>query len=171
MTNEIHKNTGEDIPQPYAISFEEFSTPYTGSIEENPLLTRVTRNNFTPTIIRTFALSRGDVVLQFEMFEWMRINEGFDFEQTFTNFHRAGNFQSLNPDEKKLFLDAIKRIPAHKKNNISPAKDLEETVLFLMKPEKSEQLPNPREGNEEFYRSLKGLTWEQAYKRLLYDER
>lgn len=76
---------------------------------------RITREDFNSLLIESFAVSRGVEAGQWAFLEWLRLNSGFDFEGTLSNFRSAGGWNCLLPHERQDFINAYKGIQIHRK--------------------------------------------------------
>ncbi|MEN9407469.1 MAG: hypothetical protein RLZZ455_685 [Candidatus Parcubacteria bacterium] len=99
---------------PYTLSIDDFKTSPI-QIIPNPTLEKVTRDNFVPTMISTFAYSRGNVAAQLIELDWMKQAHGFNFETTISNFLGAGGVNVLSEIETKRIVDSYRRVRSHER--------------------------------------------------------
>lgn len=128
----------KDAPR-YVISAEEFKVPPT-TLEENVNFGRVTRNNFTSTLINTFARSRGIQSAQLIMLNWMYLHDGWDYRKTLRNLTSIGGFGSLSEEEKGVFVDTYVKVGKHTKEISDPDSSLESNIFKTTDEELSDLL-------------------------------
>ncbi len=102
----------EKLPQPYFILQSEFKSAPNNILPYSPL-ERVTRENFVNFLIRSFAISMGQPVAQVFFFVWLNMRTGFNWEQTFENFVRAGGWDVFSEEEKKIFKNSFMKVSMH----------------------------------------------------------
>ena len=112
------QDSEQTVPQTYSISVEEFKSNESFELEENSNFGKVTRGNFIPTLINTFARSRGVVNAQEIMLDWMREHEGWDYKTTFINLREAGGLKSLTKKEQQAFIDSYLKVKSHQDRGI-----------------------------------------------------
>ncbi len=114
---------------------------------------RVTRENFIPMYIQSFATSRGETSAQWAYLEWLGTNTGFDYEQTLRNFSEAGAWDCLLPAERQEFTNAFNKIERHYK----PA--TEESVEEMLRTEIREDLDELLDSSKraDYKRDFSGL--------------
>jgi hypothetical protein len=74
---------------------------------------RVTRQNFTPMLVQSFHVSKGDLNLQHLYFSWLAERTNFDYRSSLLNYIRSGGFGILATHEQEYIANAYKKI-SHK---------------------------------------------------------
>ncbi len=75
---------------------------------------RITRENFTPFLMGSFARSRGLQPCLWVQFAWLEKHTGFDFEETFGNFTLAYGAKAFSQKEKEMFFGSFDKVVNHK---------------------------------------------------------
>lgn len=73
----------------------------------------VTRENFINFLIMSYAVSRGNFVIQKVFFEMMRQKIGFQYELNIENLYNSGSFQALSKEEQNTFTQAFRSVKKH----------------------------------------------------------
>ncbi len=101
-----------EAPTLYTLTAEDFSKP-SASVLGYKTGDRITRDNFTNFLIFSFALSRGDLLLQHKYFEFLEKKEGFDYKKTLLTFVTKGNWDVFSQEEKDIFKEAFSKVKKH----------------------------------------------------------
>ncbi|MBU3669001.1 MAG: hypothetical protein FGM57_03480 [Candidatus Taylorbacteria bacterium] len=94
------------------LTVEDFRT-HPEILEEYRMGDNVHRGNFTPMLVRSFALSRGMPIIQKAFFELLQNNQHFDWKSTMKALHEAGGFDVLSEEEREYFLKAFAAVQKH----------------------------------------------------------
>ncbi len=97
----------------YSIPKEAFLKPIANISEDSDIESPVTRENFTAQMIESFAKSRGVIPAQVSILEWKMANDGFDYQETLTNYTAAGGYNSLAAKEQDLIITFFRRVAKH----------------------------------------------------------
>ncbi len=73
----------------------------------------VTRDNFIHFLVLSYALSRGNFVIQKVFFIMMEKKIGFQYEATIENLYNNGSFESLSEEEQGIFEQAFRGVKKH----------------------------------------------------------
>ena len=117
-TNVVH------VPEPYDISYDEFRVSplakFTRLISRPKTIPRynlgetVSRANFVPMLIDSFAKSRGRQAVQYAYLQWLKQHTGFDWETTLRAYKEAGGWHCLTRAEQQRVEDSMKAVKIHK---------------------------------------------------------
>ncbi len=119
------RNEGEanfmDTIKPYSFEVKDFSPECaTKALENYTVGDKITRENFTNFLIRSFAVSRGVPLVQYGFFEWVEKATGFSTRDTLKRlaFSPPGEIRSnpwdfLSNEEQKKFLQAFLSVNIH----------------------------------------------------------
>lgn len=125
-------NSEKPEPALVVISKEDFLTPPEG-LHPYDSDEPVDRSTFTPWLINSFRLSRGEPIVQFVVWEWTRINRNFDYRASLVNFkavvderttprldpiqgkviYNKDRFDFLSEEERNYLSKAYKQVKAH----------------------------------------------------------
>ncbi len=78
----------------------------------------ITRENFINFLIMSYAVSRGNFVIQKVFFEMMQQKVGFQYEEVIKNLYKCGSFEALSQQEQDLFIQAFRSVKKHLDNFI-----------------------------------------------------
>src|SRR5262245_49709253 len=102
----------EQEPKLYFISVEEFKrTPR--ALEPYQPGDKIIRENFNNFLMRSFAISMGQMKVQGFYLGWLKMKFGFDYITTLTNFMEAGGWDVLSDAEKNEFKGQFRKVGAH----------------------------------------------------------
>lgn len=73
----------------------------------------ITRENFINFLIMSYAVSRGNFVIQKVFFEMMQQKVGFQYKLTIENIYKGGSFQALSQQERDIFTEAFRSVKKH----------------------------------------------------------
>ena len=73
----------------------------------------VVRNNFVYFLILSYALSRGNFIIQKVFFTLMEKRFGFHYEETTENFYNEGGFDAFSKEEQGIFMNAFRNVKKH----------------------------------------------------------
>lgn len=75
---------------------------------------KVTRENFINFLILSYAVSRGNFVIQRVFFLMMEEKVEFPYKATITNFYEHGSFsEALSKEEQKIFFQSFRNVAKH----------------------------------------------------------
>ncbi len=97
----------------YTIPTEAFLGPIEDISEDTDIESPVTRENFTAQMLESFAKSRGVIPAQVSILEWKMANDGFDYQETLTNYIAAGGYNALSTKEQYLIITFFRRVAKH----------------------------------------------------------
>ena len=108
------ENLNNKIP---AIKLEEYSLLDFSSepkqLEKYKIGEKITRENFNDFLMQSFAISRGQSIVQMAYFEWLQKTTGFDYAASLKKFVKSGGFKILTSQEQQNFMDAFMPIKKH----------------------------------------------------------
>ncbi|MEK9158080.1 MAG: hypothetical protein AAB638_02775 [Patescibacteria group bacterium] len=107
---ELPKTT-QELP-PYSISVEEFSQP-PQELKTYKVGDKITRENFNSFLMQSFAISRGQVIVQIMFMAWIKTHTGFDYESTVDNLLKSGGWDAFSELEKSEFLSKFRSVKKH----------------------------------------------------------
>lgn len=145
------------VAQEYLLSFWDFEVSYEPVMKVYKPGERVTRDNFVPFIIWSFAISRGTPQGQAAAMEWVHQHTGFDQKETGKNFNLAGGIASLSEGEQQYLLQAIKGVRKHGEEKILDCSDL--AILRMIEKEFLEATDFPDSSMLVRSRQARELSW------------
>lgn len=133
----------------YSITADQFTSGLITDVQPYKFPNQITRENFTPFFIDSFAKAQGIEAAHWAYLEWLSIKTGFDYESTLKNFQSAGLYRSLIEPEKQMYRDAYARVNIHrekrayKEDERNIEKGLEVTIRKLLDPEEQKKFQVP----------------------------
>ncbi len=73
----------------------------------------VTRENFVNFLILSYAVSRGNFVIQKVFFVMYKRKFGFPWKHVIQDFYENGGYDALTEDEQQIFKKAFRSVSAH----------------------------------------------------------
>jgi hypothetical protein len=73
----------------------------------------VVRNNFVYFLILSYALSRGNFIIQKVFFTLMEKRFDFHYEESIKNFYNEGGFDAFSKEEQDIFMSAFRNVKKH----------------------------------------------------------
>lgn len=75
----------------------------------------VTRENFVNFLILSYAVSRGNFVMQKVFFVLNKRKFGFPWKHVIQDFYESGGYDALTKEEQQIFQNAFRSVSAHMK--------------------------------------------------------
>ncbi len=111
-----------DVPTRYALTAEDLISPLVGDPVPYREGDYVSRQNLTPFLVHSFAVSRGYKNAHELYFNWKQDNEGFMYRETLAEYLKAGGKRLLTEAEIELIASAVRRIDIHKTYDVDLTK-------------------------------------------------
>jgi hypothetical protein len=73
----------------------------------------ITRENFINFLVLSYALSRGNFVIQKVFFIMMEKNVGFQHESVVNSLYENGSFDAFSNEEQEIFVKAFRGVTKH----------------------------------------------------------
>lgn len=73
----------------------------------------VTRDNFINFLLLSYAVSKGNFVIQRVFFLLMEEKIGFPYKDTIQNFFKNGSYEALSKEERNLFFKSFRNVKKH----------------------------------------------------------
>lgn len=121
----------EALPKLYALTLQDFLPRDSIDPQSYEHMETVTRSNFVNFYLGSFRAADGDRLAQEMYFQWIKVNNGFNYSLSFGNFQMMGGLFCLSHQEQRYFMEEFRKLKQHDIRKSATNRDLSRAEIAL----------------------------------------